>query len=159
MFEIIQPLRPYFHSLREIKQNVSLDIKLPVNWKYEKIVQVYKTIQIKVQDKNDKTVLISVISTATEEGYDTVFNCVTEIVNKNIEEEKKRKLFDDKVREMRAMFEQMDLEQLQNLKIKGQNVKDTYEEGLSLAGDGDEEGSDGDRESQEDDDQSTEVDE
>lgn len=159
MFEIVQPLRPYFHSLREIKQNVSLDIKLPVNWKYEKIVQVYKTIQIKVQDKNDKTVLISVISTATEEGYDTVFNCVREIVNKNIEEEKKRKLFDDKVREMRAMFEEMDLEQLQNLKIKGQNVKDTYEEGLRLAGDGDEEGSDGDRESQEDDDQSTEVDE
>lgn len=155
MFEIIKKLKPYFHSLREIKQNVSLDIKLPTTWKYEKIIQVYKTLTVKVQDKNDKHILISLISTATEDGYETTFNCAQEVIDKNIEEEKKRKLFEDKVKEMRMMFENMDLEQLEKLKIDG-NVKKTDEEGLKLVGDGDEEGSDGNRESQEDDDQPTE---
>ncbi len=158
MFEIIKNLKPYFHSLREIKQNVSLDIKLPITWKYEKIVQVYKTITIKVQDKNDKHTLISIISTATEDGYDTTFNCAKEIIDKNIEEEKKRKLFDMKVKEMRSMFEEMDLNQLENLKIEG-NVKETDEERIKLVEDGDGKGSEGNRESQKDDDQPTETDE
>ena len=35
VFENIKSLRPYFHSLREIQDNVSLDIKLPLSWKYE----------------------------------------------------------------------------------------------------------------------------
>ena len=86
MFEIIKKLKPYFHSLREIKQNVSLDIKLPTTWKYEKIIQVYKTLTVKVQDKNDKHILISLISTATEDGYETTFNCAQEVIDNTREE-------------------------------------------------------------------------
>ena len=58
MYKNIKPLQPYFFSLREIKSNVSLDLKLPVTWKYEKIVQVYKTLEVKIatedKDKNEK---------------------------------------------------------------------------------------------------------
>lgn len=153
MYDIIKSLRPYFFSLREIKDNVSLDLKLPSSWKYEKIASVYKTLQIKVQDKNDKDVLISFVSSATQNGYDTTFKCANEVVEKNLEEEKKRELFDKKVREMRGMFESLTLEQLERLKFEN----DEPTEGrLSLVGEGDEEGSVGGGESQETDDSTTE---
>lgn len=158
MYEIIKSLKPYFFSLREIKDNVSLDLKLPTTWKYEKIAQVYKTLQLKIQDKNDKDVLISFISTATKEGYEITLQCAREVIEKNIEDEKKRDLFDKKVRDLRNMFEKMGLEELERLKFE-QDVKNYESEGLKLVGEGDEEGSVGDRESQETDDTTTEDDE
>ena len=158
MYEIIKSLKPYFFSLREIKENVSLDLKIPISWKYEKIAQVYKTLQLKIQDKNDKDVLISFICTATEEGYEIVLQCAREVVGKNLEEEKKRELFDKKAREMREMFEKMSLDELEKLKFDVHD-KQIEPEGLRLAGEGDEEGSNGDSEPQESDDQGIEENE
>ena len=83
MFEEIKSLRPHFHSLREIQNNVSLDIKVPLSWKYEDIVKPYRTVTLKVQDKNDKFNLVSFISQATQEGYDVVFACADEIFRYN----------------------------------------------------------------------------
>jgi hypothetical protein len=85
VFEEIKSLRPHFHSLREIQNNVSLDIKVPLSWKYEDIVKPYRTVTLKVQDKNDKFNLVSFISQATQEGYDVVFACASEITNHNKE--------------------------------------------------------------------------
>ena len=157
MYEFVRTLKPYFFSLREIKENVSLDLKLPVSWKYEKIAQVYKTLQLKVQDKNDKDILISFICTATAEGYEIAYQCAKEVVEKNLEEEKKRELFDKKVREMRAMFENMGLEELEKLNFDKNGEPNT--EGIRLVGEADEEGSDGGGESQTTDDPRLEEDE
>lgn len=62
MFDSIRFLRPYFFSLREIENNVSLDIKLPVTWKFETIISQYKSVKFKIQDKNEKFTLVSIIS-------------------------------------------------------------------------------------------------
>ena len=106
MFEEINQLKPYFFSLREIGDNVSLDIKLPLSWKSESVVGVYKTITGKIQDKNDKFNLLSLVSSATKEGYDTVFKCALELITVNTEEEEKKKLFEQKVKELKEIFEQ-----------------------------------------------------
>ncbi len=66
MFEILRNLRPYFFSLREIDNNVSLDIRLPLTWRYEDIVKPYRLVKTKIQDKNDKYSLLSLVSTATQ---------------------------------------------------------------------------------------------
>ena len=144
--------------MREIKENVSLDLKLPVSWKYEKIVQVYKTLDIKIQDKNDKSILISFICTATRDGYDTAFQCANEVVEKNLEEEKKRELFDKKVREMREMFEKMGLDELEKLSFD-KDAEKYNTEGIRLVGEGDSEGQDGGGEPQTETDSGTEDDE
>jgi hypothetical protein len=81
VFESIKSLRPHFHSLREIEGNVSLDIKLPLTWKHEEIIKPYRSIKFKVQDKNEKFTLMSLISNGTQEGYDVVFACASEIIN------------------------------------------------------------------------------
>ena len=151
MFEQIKSLRPHFHSLREIQNNVSLDIKVPLSWKYEDIVKPYRTVTVKVQDKNDKFNLVSFISQATQEGYDVVFACANEIFRVNKEEEEKQKLFQQKVKELQELFKNESLEKLKEI-----NLTDNYGQeittGIGVVEQGNEEGSEGSGESQDEDD-------
>jgi len=151
VFESIKSLRPHFHSLREVQNNVSLDIKIPLNWKYEDIAKPYRTITLKVQDKNDKFNLISFISQATQEGYDVVFACADEIFKFNKEEEEKQKLFHQKVKELQELFKTETLDKLKEI-----NLIDNYGQeittGIELVGQGDEEGPEGSGDTEEEDD-------
>lgn len=117
MFEAIRKLKPYFFSLREIENNVSLDIKLPVNWKYDEIIKPYRSIKTKIQDKNDKYSLLSLISNSTQEGYDIVFTCALEIININKEEEDKERLFQQKVKELQQLFKKESLDKLKEINL------------------------------------------
>ena len=151
MFESIKSLRPHFHSLREIENNVSLDIKLPLNWKYEEIIKPYRAIKVKIQDKNEKFTLLSLISNGTQDGYDIVFACALEILTVNKEEEEKKKLFHAKVKELEALFMKESLDKLKDINL----LEDYGQEITASVGDteqGDGEGSEGDSESQEEDD-------
>jgi hypothetical protein len=151
VFETIKSLRPHFHSLREIQNNVSLDIKVPLTWRYEDIAKPYRTVTIKIQDKNDKFNLVSFISQATQEGYDVVFACVEEIFKVNKEEEEKQKLFQEKVKELQKLFKTESLDKLKEI-----NLIDNYGQeittGVELVGQRDEEGSEGSGDTEEEDD-------
>ena len=151
MFESIKSLRPHFHSLREIEGNVSLDIKLPLNWKHEEISKPYRSIKIKVQDKNEKFTLLSLISSGTQDGYDVVFACALEILQINKDEEEKQKLFQVKVKELQELFKKESLDKLKDI-----NLLEDYGQEIT-AGDGvveqsDDKGPEGDSEPQESDD-------
>ena len=151
MFESIKSIRPHFHSLREIEGNVSLDIKLPLTWRYEDIVKPYRSLKMKVQDKNEKFTLLSLIANGTQEGYDVVFACALEILTFNKEEEEKQNLFQQKVRELQELFKKESLDTLKDINLLsnyGQEV--TTGDGVVEQGDG--EGQDGDVEPQESDD-------
>lgn len=123
MYDSIVLLRPYFFSIREINNNVSLDIKLPLNWDYENILINYKSIKSQLQDKNDKFNLLSLISTPTKEGYNTVFSCAYEIVRVNKEIEEKKRLFEQKVKELELLFQKESLD-----KLKVINFIDNHEQ-------------------------------
>jgi DNA/RNA-binding domain of Phe-tRNA-synthetase-like protein len=148
VFESIKSLRPHFHSLREIQNNVSLDIKLPLNWRYEDIIKPYRSITIKVQDKNEKFTLLSLISNATQDGYDVVFACASEIFKINKDEEEKQKLFHEKVKELQVLFKSESLDKLKEL-----NLLDNYGQedttGIGDLKEGDGEGQVGDNLEQE----------
>ncbi len=151
MFESIKSIRPHFHSLREIQNNVSLDIKLPLNWHFENIVKQYKSVQTKVQDKNDKYTLLSIVSHATQDGYDVIFACAIEIIKLNYEEEEKQRLFREKVKQLEELFKSESLDNLKEINLFDKNgQKDSTR--IGLVEQGDEQGQDGDRESQESDD-------
>jgi len=121
VFESIKSLRPYFHSLREVKENVSLDIKLPLTWIYNDIIKPYSSITFKVQDKNESYNLVSLITQSTQNGYDVVFACANEIVTKNKEEEEKQRLFQEKVKELQHLFKNESLDKLKEI-----NLLDNY---------------------------------
>jgi hypothetical protein len=150
VFESIKSLRPYFHSLREVQNNVSLDIKLPLTWKYDDIVKPYSTISVKIQDKNTQFNLVSLVSQATQEGYDVVFACANEIFTFNREEEEKQKLFQQKVKELQELFKKESLDKLKEINlIDNYGQEDTT--GIGMVEQGDGEGSEGDREAQDED--------
>jgi len=147
VFQNIKSLRPYFFSLREIEGNVSLDVRIPLSWKFDTIITPYRSIKTKVQDKSEKFTLISLISNATQDGYDVVFACASEIVNVNKEDEEKRKLFQSKVKELENLFQNQSLNKLKEL-----NFLEAYEQedetSIGLVREGDGEGPIGDSEPQ-----------
>jgi hypothetical protein len=138
VFETIRFLRPYFFSLREIDNNISLDMKLPVTWKFENIVSVYKSVKVKVQDKNEKYNLVSFISNATLEGYEVVFSCVKEVIVLNKEIEEKQRLLESKIKELEILFQHQSLDKLKQITF----IKDEQEDNTSIGmvGEGTEEG-------------------
>jgi len=153
VFELVKYLRPYFFSLREIDNNVSLDIKLPMTWKFEHIMSPYKSIKYKVQDKNEKFTLVSIITHATANGYETAFACAKEIINTNKELEEKDRLLQAKIKELQILFQHQSLDKLRDLSFI-ENVKEQQEDtkGIKLVEEGNGEGPIGDTESQEEDD-------
>lgn len=151
MFEIIRKLKPYFFSLREIENNVSLDIKLPSSWRYEDIIKPYRTIKTKIQDKNDKYSLLSLIAISSQEGYDIAVACALDIITQNREEEEKQRLFQQKVKELQELFKKESLDKLKDINLlNNYGQEDTTSIGLVDEGVG--EGQDGDINSQESDD-------
>jgi len=153
VFELVKYLRPYFFSLREIDNNVSLDIKLPMTWKFEHIMAPYKSIKYKVQDKNEKFTLVSIITQSTSNGYETAFACAKEIIDTNKELEEKDRLLQAKIKELHILFQHQSLDKLRDLSFI-ENVKEQQEDtkGIKLVEEGNGEGPIGDTESQEEDD-------
>jgi hypothetical protein len=135
MFDYISNLRPYFHSLREINENVSLDIKLPLNWQYDDIIKPYRSVHVMAQDKNDKFVLLSLISVANKEGYEVVYACAKEIIKINKEEEEKQKLFQQKVKELEELFKNQSLDKLKDINLGLKNGQETIAR-VELVGEG-----------------------
>lgn len=113
VYNIIKSLRPYFFSLREIKDDVSLDLKIPVNWEFEELMEA--EVKIKVQDAKETTTLISLISPSTVEGYDVVFKYAKAIITFNKEKEEKSRLFSQRVEELKTLFLSSPLEKLKDI--------------------------------------------
>jgi len=135
VYNIIKSLRPYFFSLREIKDDVSLDLKLPANWEYEGIPKKEQDtpFTIKVQDKKETTILISLISPATVEGYDVVLSYAKSIVTINQEKEEKAKLFSQRVEELKTLFLSSPLDKLKDISfdkfLEKDGLRDTESSG------------------------------
>lgn len=117
MYKEITELRPYFHSLREFNTEVSFDLKLPLLWEITPDISIFKSVKFKEQDKNEKTKLVSYIAPKTEAGYNEVYKCVKHIITANLEKERKERLLEEKIKELKKLFQEKDLELLENLKF------------------------------------------
>jgi hypothetical protein len=152
VFESIKSLRPHFHSLREIEGNVSLDIKLPLMWKFEEIVKPYRALKIKVQDKNETFTLVSLVANGTQEGYNVVFACAIDIIKINKEEEEKRQLFQTKVKELEMLFQNESLSKLKDINFLENHEQQEDNTSVGVVEQGSGEGQDGSGDTEEEDD-------
>ena len=138
VFDTIKSLQPYFFSLREIgtmgpNPIVSLDIKIPISWRDEDLAE---GTTLKVQDKNDHSKLLSIVSPNTKEGYDVVFTIAKKIIKINLEEEEKIKLFNQKVEEMKTYFLSSPLDKLKDISFDKKNgIRNTKSAGEIELGD------------------------
>lgn len=118
VFETIKNLQPYFFSLRQIEDNISLDIKLPVNWKFDNIIKKFNEtslLNFKIQDKNESFILLSLVSDISEQGYAKILDCAKEIIDINKEMEEKENLFQLKIKELQTLFLNESLDKLKDL--------------------------------------------
>lgn len=145
MYKDIIVLQPYFFSLREINNTLSLDIKIPANWVYNDVILKYETVKIKLQDKNNENSLLSLISTSDIDGYDKINECAREIIKTNVEQEEKLKLFNLKVAELQKLFTNMSLNDLKNLNFIEENENE-HRNRIGTNGKGETEVSEGNRE-------------
>lgn len=122
MYDTISSIRPFFFSLREIKNKVSLDIKIPPSWKYQE--EEKNDVTITLQDENERTRLISIISIPTKEGYDNVFSTAKKIITFNQEIEEKDKLFNEKIEELKKYFLEAPIDKLKEISfVNKSNVR------------------------------------
>jgi len=146
VYNIVKSLRPHFFSLREIDDNISLDIKIPTNWKYEAMMEVNEKVPfaVKIQDKKPTNSLISLISPATSDGYEYVFNYAKTVVKVNKEEEEKERLFKEKVGELKDLFLSSPLDKLKDISFNDETgLSDSKSTGEIRLGDDQGPGTDG----------------
>ena len=146
VYNIIAELKPHFFSLREIKETVSLDLKLPTKWRYENMIDEGLPVpfESKVQDEKPTNRLISLISDATLDGYNQVFAYAKAIIHINKEEEEKERLFSEKVQELKSLFLNTPLDKLKEINFKDDELSAEKSEGEIRLGGGEGSGEDGD---------------
>jgi hypothetical protein len=110
----LEPFIEYVHSIRKLKNYLSIDLKLPTKWSLPKsIVEEGQVVGFESDDSNFKG--ISFVTEINETAMGTTLNKVAKIIKLNKEKELKEKLFKQTIEQLKQTFEKNDLDKLQNL--------------------------------------------
>jgi hypothetical protein len=114
LFSEFSTLFPYLQSVRKLKNYLSFDVHFPTNWKIpKKFVNEEKVVE---QDsKLDGFRLISFISEISEQSVFDTTSDIQNIIKYNLDREEKDRLFQNKVTELKTIFEKQSLTKLKNL--------------------------------------------
>lgn len=114
LFTEFSTLFPYLQSVRKLKNYLSFDVHFPTNWKIpKKFVNEEKVVE---QDsKLDGFRLISFISEISEQSVFDTTSDIQNIIKYNLDREEKDRLFQNKVNELKTIFEKQSLTKLKNL--------------------------------------------
>jgi len=110
--EFFMSLDSYFKSVRRIKDYISFDLFLPDTW----IVEDEKNIEI-VKTDSESGKVTSLVVKYNDENLIKIENYIDKTIKNNLELEEKKKLFNDKVHELRGLFEKSDIENLRSMKF------------------------------------------
>ena len=115
LYKEFSTLLPYIQSVRKLKNYLSFDVSFPKTWKLpKKYIEEDKILE------QESTIIdnrfFSFVSEITEEGVENT--------SKNIQErEEKEKLFQNKVDELKHIFEKQNLKNLKSLQFEIKNNK------------------------------------
>ena len=117
LYKEFSSLLPYLQSVRKLKEYFSFDVSFPTSWKLPK-----KYIdENRVVEQDSKTTthrFFSFVSEINEEDVDRITSNIKSIVKYNLEREEKEELFENKVNELKGIFEKQNLKNLKNLKFQ-----------------------------------------
>jgi hypothetical protein len=115
LFKEIEKISDYIISIRKLEKYFSFDISFPGTWSILKShVDETKTLFTK---SDDKVKTVSFVSEINEESINDTISKIENIINYNIEREEKQKLFQEKVNELKNLFEKESLDELKNIKF------------------------------------------
>jgi hypothetical protein len=114
-YKEIENIFDYIVSIRKVDEYVSFDTLFPSKWSVLKTqVDESKTVFTK-NDENGK--YVSFISNKWDDDISKTIETIESIITYNKEREEKEKLFTQKVKELKILFEKESLDGLRNLKI------------------------------------------
>lgn len=117
LYKEFSSLLPYLQSVRKLKEYFSFDVSFPITWKLpKKYVDENRVVE---QDSKTSTHrFFSFVSEINEEDVDRITSNIKSIVKYNLEREEKEELFENKVNELKGIFEKQNLKNLKNLKFQ-----------------------------------------
>ncbi len=124
IYQTIFPIFPYMVSIRKFKTHLSFDMSFPNSWKFPKKYMAENSIfefENQIQDERG----ITFVSEFSNEGISKIVENITNIISYNKEREEKEKLLEDKVNELKNLFEKQNLTTLKNLKFDLNGILNT----------------------------------
>ena len=117
IYKEFNDLYPYIQSVRKLKNYLSFDMSFPKSWKLpKKYIKEDSVLENESTDKNQR--LISFVSQFEEKSINQIAENIKNIIKFNKELEAKEKLFNDKVSELKNLFEKQNLQSLNELKFE-----------------------------------------
>lgn len=117
MYNEFKDIFEYLVSVRKLKTYLSIDIEFPSTWKIPKrFVQEDKILEN--QRMSESTRFFSFVSEFNEIVLNTTVENIKNIISYNKELELKEKLLKQKIDELKKIFENKNLENLQTLKFE-----------------------------------------
>jgi cysteinyl-tRNA synthetase len=117
LFKEFTILFPYLQSVRKLKTYLSFDIEFPESWKLpKKYVNEEKIVENEKSKQGYR--FFSFVSEFDEKLVDEIISNIKNIIGYNKEREEKDRLFQNKVNELKVIFEKQNLHNLQALKFE-----------------------------------------
>jgi hypothetical protein len=117
LFAEFNILFPYLQSVRKIKTYLSFDIQFPDTWKLPKKYVNEKSI-VENESKISGFRFFSFVSEFNQVLIDELLLSIKNVIAYNKEREEKDRLFQNKVNELKVIFEKQNLHNLQALKFE-----------------------------------------
>ncbi len=117
LYKEFSDLLPYLQSVRKLKEYFSFDVMFPTTWKLPK-KYVDENRLVEQDSKTSTQRFFSFVSEINEEDVERITTNIKNIVRYNLDREEKEKLFEDKVIELKTIFEKQTLKSLKNLKFQ-----------------------------------------
>ena len=117
LYKEFSTLFPYLQSVRKIQEYLSFDVSFPNSWKLpKKFVDETKVMEQESKVPNQR--MFSFVSEIDEISVGKTSDNIQNIIKYNIEREEKEKLFEQKVAELKIIFEKQSLSELKNLSFE-----------------------------------------
>lgn len=130
LYKEFSSLLPYLQSVRKLENYLSFDVSFPKSWKLlKRFVDEEKVMEQPSKIENER--MFSFVAEISEESVGLIGQNVRGIINYNLELEEKEKLFQNKVDELKSIFEKSNLNNLKGLsfEIKPESKKIKLEDG------------------------------
>jgi len=117
LYHNLQKIFPYLKSIRHIENYISIDVEFNKSWKAPKSI-ISNAQYITNKSDNPDMNLLSFAGEFTESEVSKVLDVVENIIEFNLELERKNSLLENKINELKVLFNRSSLQDLESLEFK-----------------------------------------
>lgn len=117
LYKEFSSLLPYLQSVRKLENYFSFDVSFPKTWKLlKRYVDEEKVMEQPSKIDNER--MFSFVTEINEDAMGIIIKNIRNIIQYNLELEEKERLFQNKVEELKTIFEKSNLNNLKGLSFE-----------------------------------------